>query len=437
MSAASITASAESVAGAVRGIDDACQRMPETRAWSGLSHEAAEAMFGRAERDASNFSEYANAVASALSNGSRAIGSARTALLNKADQVDQGPLNVTDQWVVLLDPVRMSAEELAKLQALAMEEQTAVNGLLSAVGDADDDTADAVVAAGSKFGFVESRPSGDPFAIPEPGRPGDEVPNPREVVGMMGQEAIRNGDEAVAVREVIEGENAYGEETTTVIMQDGSKQVVTRRDPFEWPSKQNFYTVEHFDTDGNLISETSSWHDMGNDCDYTSISWPDGSNLTMSMDPTGYRTAGFTTADGRHEALPVALIDQLSLGTTSGMTGLEKHLARGGVLPMVTAESLENIGKATKFGGPALGFATTVFDMAMADNFHETCVAALAGASSVGGGWGAGEFGAFLGTFTGPAAPIAVPAFAGLFALGGGYGMSKVGQFVGDVVCPY
>ena len=136
---------------------------------------------------------------------------------------------------------------------------------------------------------------------------------------------------------------------------------------------------------------------LSNNCDYTSINWPDGSNLTMSMDPTGYRTAGFTTPDGRHEALPVELIDQMSLGTGSVMSGLEKHLARGGVLPMVTAESLENVCKATKFGGPALGFATTVFDMAMADNFHDRCAAGLAGLAGAGGGWGGAEFGTFVG----------------------------------------
>ncbi|WP_235658294.1 hypothetical protein [Mycolicibacterium moriokaense] len=105
------------------GIDSTCQRMPEIKAWSGRSHEAAAEMFGRASRDASTFSEYANAVASALKNGSGTIGSTRTALLNKADQVDQGELNVTDQWVVLIDPVRMSADKLAQPQALAQEQQ--------------------------------------------------------------------------------------------------------------------------------------------------------------------------------------------------------------------------------------------------------------------------------------------------------------------------
>ena len=48
-SATAITARAESVAAAVRGINDACGRLPETQAWSGRSHDAAEAMFGRAE----------------------------------------------------------------------------------------------------------------------------------------------------------------------------------------------------------------------------------------------------------------------------------------------------------------------------------------------------------------------------------------------------
>ena len=101
-SAASITTAAMSVFGAVTGVDSACQRMPETRAWSGRSHDAAVAMFGRASRDASKVAEYANEVASALRHGSATIGAARTALLNKADEVDQGPLNVTDQWVVLI-----------------------------------------------------------------------------------------------------------------------------------------------------------------------------------------------------------------------------------------------------------------------------------------------------------------------------------------------
>ena len=439
-SAEAISSGAASVSGAVTGIDCACQRMPETKAWSGRSHEAATEMFGRASRDVSKFSEYANAVASALKNGSGTIGSARSALLNEADQVDQGELNVTDQWVVLIDPVRMSAEKLAHLQALAQEEQATINSMLTAVGDADDGTANAVVAAGGRFGFVEAEPmtsDASSMMLPPRQRPGDQVPDPRTPVGMIGQEAIRAGDESITIREVTESKNQYGEEVTTVVMQDGSKQVITKNDPFEWPDRQNFITVEQFDKHGEEVSRSSSWHDLGNDCDYTSVTWPDGSNFTMSMDPTGYRNAGFTTASGRHSGVPVELIDDISNSSGAALAGLEKHIVNGGSLPMLTADSIENVGKAAKFGGPALGVATTVFDMVMADTGRDACIAAVAGAAGGGGGWGGAELGAYVGTFFGPGAPIAVPALAAAGALLGGFKGADLGKTVGSVLCPY
>jgi hypothetical protein len=436
-SAASITVRAESVAAAVRGISDACQRMPETEAWSGRSHGAAEAMFGRAESAASKLSEYADGMAVALKNGSETIGRARAALLNKADELDAGPLNVTDQWVVLIDPVRMSAQDMAKLQELADAEQATINELLTAVGDADDETANAMAAAGSQFGYAESGELTGPFAIPGGARPQDEVPNPKELPGMMAQESIRAADQQQNVREVIESTNQYGEEVTTVIKQDGSKAVTTRMDPFEWASKENFYEMEEFDKDGNFVARTSSWHDMYNDCDYTSITYADLSNLTISMDPTGYRTAGFTPAGGRSTQVPVELIDNMSLVTGSGISALEKHIVNGGSLPMLTAESVENVGKATKFGGPAVEVATTVFHMAMADTGKERCTALVAGIGGAGGGWAGAELGAAAGAVTGPLALGAVPflAFAGSMAIG--YGAAKMGEFIGEVVCPY
>lgn len=437
-SAAAISAAVESVADAVSGIDTACTQMPETRAWSGRSHEAASAMFGRANRDASKVSEYAKAVAAALKSGGSAIGQARAALLAKADQVDAGPLNVSDQWVVLIDPVTMSADDIAKLQTLAAEEQGEINTLLTAVGDADENTANAFAAAGGRFGFVESRPSGDPFDIPTaPGRPRDQVPDPRDPIGLLDQQALRNGDMAISVREVIESENAYGEEVKTVIMQDGSKQVITKKDPFAWPSKQNFISVEQFDKDGNEVSESSSWHDLGNDCDYTSVTWPDGSNFTMSMDPTGHRTAGFTTAGGRHQAVPVQSIDNMSLGAGSALSGLEKHVVNGGGLPMLTAESVEDIGRSAKYGGPALGVATTVFDMVMAESGRDACIAAFGGGGGGLGGWALAEGGAMAGAATGPLAPVMVPTLAAGGALLGGWGFAELGKKIGDVVCPY
>ena len=129
---------------------------------------------------------------------------------------------------------------------------------------------------------------------------------------------------------MIESTNENGEAVTTVIKQDGSKSVKTRMDPFEWPTKQSFYQIEEFDKNGKFVARTSSWHDLTNDVDYTSITYADNSNLLMSMDSTGCRNAGFTTADGRHSQVPVDLIDRMSMATGAGMSGLEKHIARGG-----------------------------------------------------------------------------------------------------------
>lgn len=437
-SADAVGAAADSVEGSVKGIDSACGRMPETRAWEGRSHESANAVFGRANKDATKLSEYAHAVATALRNGAAAVGAARAALLAKADEVDAGPLSVTDQWVVLIDPVRVSAEDFAELEKLAAAEQGEVNDLLTAVGDADDEMANAVTAAGGRFGFVAAEPLGDPFAIPlAPQRPQDQVPDPRDPIGMLQQEALRDGDMSITVREVVESENAYGEEVTTVFMQDGSRQKITRNDPFDWPDRQDFITVEQYDKNGEEVSRSSSWHDLGTDCDYTSVTWPDGSNFTMSMTPTGYRTAGFTTAGGRHQAVPVELIDSMSAVGGVVLTGLEKHVQHGGGLPMLTAQSIDDIGKAAKFGGPALGVATTVFDMVMAESGRDACIAAFGGIGALGGGWTGAEFGAALGATTGPFAVGAVPALAMLGGYFGGEHAADLGKAVGNVLCPY
>lgn len=438
-SGAAVESSGSSVGSAVSGIDDAVNRLPETRGWSGAAHDAATGMFGRADARAQQFSAYTTAVAAALTSGAGTIGSARAALLTKADQVEAGPLNVTDQWVVLIDPVLASAEEMAALQEFALQEQREINTMLGAVGDADDATADAIIAVGRRAGFVEPGPPTDlgGLLLPTAQRPADQVPDPRNPVGLMAQEAVRSADQQQQVREVVYSTNEHGEEVTTVIKQDGSKAVTTAMDPFEWPSKQDFYQLEEFDKNGEFVARTSSWHDLGNDCDYTTIAYADGSHLTMSMDPTGHRTAGFTTPDGRHSAVPVELIDNLSIATTTGMGGLEKHIARAGSLPMLTADSVENIGKTMKFGGPALTAATTVFDMVMADSGKDRCIALVAGAAGGGGGWAMAEAGAAIGAFGGPVAPLTVPLGAVILGGFGAVGGAELGKFVGDVVCPY
>jgi hypothetical protein len=144
----------QTIEDAVRGIEFACRTMPEMRAWQGVAHEAALAMFERAHKDTTEVSEYADAVAGALSGAAGSIGSARIALLDKAIDIECGELHVTNQWVVLIEPVMMSTEKAAELQALAEGKQKIINQLLVALGQADNDTASEVQDAAKKFGYV-------------------------------------------------------------------------------------------------------------------------------------------------------------------------------------------------------------------------------------------------------------------------------------------
>src|SRR5262249_27306827 len=106
-----LSAAGQSVYSAVRGLDDGCDRMPEARAWSGQSHRAAREMFRRATEKTSELAHYTEAVETALNKGSGSIGDARSALLGHADEIDRGELAVSDMWVVLIKPARVSAEK--------------------------------------------------------------------------------------------------------------------------------------------------------------------------------------------------------------------------------------------------------------------------------------------------------------------------------------
>ncbi|KXW70040.1 hypothetical protein MPHL43072_20910 [Mycolicibacterium phlei DSM 43072] len=437
--AAEVRAQAQAVVDSVTGIADACERMPEARAWSGQAHDAAVAMFDRGRVEASKLFDYADTVASSLCRGADTIGQARKNLLAEADSLDGGPLYVTDDWVVRIVPRYLSKDEMAERQEQARQMQETINTRLAALGDADDATAAALTAAGKDFGFVAPGPPGSLGDLMLPGaqRPENQVPDPRTPVGLALQAAILAADQQQMIREIIESTNEYGDETKTVIKQDGSWAVTTRMDPFDWPSRMDFYQTEEFDKNGEFVARTSSWHDLSNNCSYFSITYPNNANWTTTRDPSGHVTSGFTTPDGRHRVVPVDLIDSLSLTTTSAMSGLEKHIAHGGSLPMITAESVENIGKTMKYGGPAVTAATTVFNMMMAESDKDRCIALLAGAAGGGGGWAMAEFGATLGAATGPFAIGAVPLFAFSGAAIGGMGGAALGEFIGEALCPY
>lgn len=433
-SAAAVAGSGHTVADAVNGVSTAIHDMPETRAWSGKSQEAAAAMFDRANRESSKLLNYANGVSEALRSGSGWIGDARTALLNKADQVDQTELHVTDNWVVLIKPVRMSAEKIAALQSQARSEQAEVNRLLLAVGDADEDTAKLVTMAGEAHGFSLPNPNA-PTSVLVPGqrRPGDDVPNPRSAMGAYQQDVIRGEDMATAVRESSEKHTSDDQHVTTLIMQDGSKHVI-----IEWggPEISNV-ADDYYDPNGNWVVGSHSWNNPLTGDKSTSIEWANHTVFTTTLAPNGTRTAGIVMPDGRSGVIPPdsPFFTHPVLTSVGGaLTGLDQYVSQGGGIPMLTASSVENVDKAARYAGPVLGIATSVYDVASSANFHEACVAGVSGVLGFYGGDVTG--GAAAAGVAAAGLPEIAPVAAGVGSMFGGWMFGWAGAQLGEVICP-
>jgi hypothetical protein len=413
---------------AVRDLDDGIDRMPESRAWSGQAHDAANAMFGRATRTSSDFAHYTEAVADALSAGGGAISAARTALLNHADEIDRGELTVNDMWVVLIKPLRVSAEKAASLQARAATEQAEINRLLAALGEADDATAQKVQAAAQNHGFAVPAP-GDPrniFAATGLTPPGDDVPGPSTPPGLVQQAVLRDNDMAQTVRDSKEWETEDGQYRTTLTMMDGS-----RHEIFEWNDYAPCVEDDYYDKNGKEISTTFSQDNTRYDgTKMTSIKFADGTEVTMTRTADGKTTGGVTTGDGRHGVLPDEFFTHPVLTVVGGsLTGLEKQAERG--IPMLSTQSVENLGKAGKYGGPALGVAVALYDTVTAKTYQDACVAAISGGAGIAGGYATGGLFATLSA----GAPAVVPFAAALGDVAGGYTFGYLGGIIGNVVC--
>lgn len=386
-------------------------------------------MFRRATDQASPFKTAAEAFDTALQAGSGSISAARKALLNKADEIDEGELHVTDDWVVLIKPARMSTEKAAQLQKQAEAAQAEINQLLAAVGDADDATAAKVQAAAKAIGF-QPPDRNSPFYGMKQGEipPGDEVPNPRLPMGRVQQAMTREQDEATTVRDSHEYTDSDGQHHKTLMMMDGSRHEITEWGTFN-PSVNDIY----YDKNGKLISDTLSQNQYDG-VKSTSIKFGDGTTVMMTCTPDGKCTGGVTTADGRHGVLPEEFFTHPALTTVGGgLTALEKQAGSSRGIPMLTPESVKGVEKAAKFAGPALGVATAVYDTVTASTLRDACVATWSGAAGVAGGEGTGTLAAAIATGLG--APEAAPWAAMGGNMLGGWTFGYVGGIVGNVVC--
>ena len=246
--------------------------------------------------------------------------------------MDRGELSVSDMWVVLIKPARVSAEKAASLQAQA-KRQAEINRLLVAVGDADNGTAEMVQAAAKDFGFALPGPN-DPRSLhPTSGlaRPADEVPNPMSLEGLIQQGIVRDNDMAQTVRESREWTTEDGQVRKTLLMMDGS-----RHEIYEWNEFLPCVEDTYYDKHGNEVSSTFSQDKTNYDgTKFTSIKFADGTEVTMTRTADGKCTGGVTAPDGRHGVLPDEFFSDPALTTVGGaLTGLEEQAKRG--IPMLT-----------------------------------------------------------------------------------------------------
>lgn len=426
VAAASLRASGTEFYETVRELHDGIDRMDEAETWQGSAHTAAAAMFGRATDRASAFKDYTERAAATLQRGGSLISNYRTQVQSKADEIDAGPLNVSDQWVVFIDPAGMSAERAAELEAQANAVQAELNPLLTALDEADSTASTSLLATQATEGISPDLPVKPPIPLTRP--PGDEVPSPDTEEGRQFQEIARSQDMATTVRDITDIEDRDGNRVTTYTMMDGSTQVATEFIDQGLPSQQVYPAgttrVLHSDKNGNWISETMTTplEDGGIK---TNVSWADGTTITMTETAAGVRTGSCITADGRESVLPDEFFtDPLPTLAAGALSGLESKAGQG--IPALTSAELDKVKTGAKWGGPAIGLATMAYNMVSAETLHDACVAGVSGTF--------GTVGSIATAGVGGAAFGPVGAFVG--SLGGSWAFGYVGSVVGEVLCP-
>ena len=275
--------------------------------------------------------------------------------------------------------------------------------------------------------------------IPGAQKPVDEVPNPSDPIGLFQQNVALGEDMGLNVQDTEEGYDDRGNRVKTLTMQDGSKHFITEYEYNYDCGIPEMTTDLHVDAEGNEITWTTSEVHHPNGMLKTNISFPDGTHFVGTQTPEGVKTAAFTLPDGRHGVLPPNnpfFSGNVPTAVGGALTGLDAHAGRGGKIPMLSADAVENIGKGAKYGGPALGILTTIYDMGVAETPYDRCIAGFAGGFGVVGDYVGGWGGAAAGTIAPPgwqAWTVAAASVGGAYF--GGQWMKSLGAKIGVGFC--
>ncbi|WP_253194065.1 hypothetical protein [Gordonia sp. i37] len=132
--------------------------------------------------------------------------------------------------MVLIRPKEYTSAALVELRKQRDSAQATTNTKLLAVGTADDSTANSLRAAAQSHAVTlpQAPTMMEAMINTSAAPPQDEVPNPAELTGQLRQGQIRDVDAATTIARV-DTDTVVNGSTTTVLMQDGSRTVITDR----------------------------------------------------------------------------------------------------------------------------------------------------------------------------------------------------------------
>ncbi len=442
-----ITSGGAAVESAVASIAGNCRTLPELHGWSGESHDAAMAAFDRSKRPAATIADAAAAIAESLVVGSHAIGTARNRLLDKAAAIETGRLHVTDSWIVLLQPVALTRAEAVELHALQASEQVEINRLLVAVDDADNATARDVSAAAQRCGFTPPQGSDWFTALVWVGsaRPNHDVADPRSPLTVMAQKHTQAADAATTVAATLTETDGDGTEHTVITMQDGSrreirawKNTVPKKGDmtlyFSGRSPTAGMSETTYDPDGDRVLTISSSTSLNGTS--RTITQANGSGVVAFVGTEGQKSGWTFRPDGSFvDDLPTdaPFFTHPELTVIGGGTSAVQNIAESSRGAASFGEAAASkVAAGAKYGGAALDIATTVYDMAVADDQYEACRAMYSGVAGTVGGTVSGALGGTAGALAGGAG---APLGAALGTIAGTWILGKVGDEIGQMVC--
>lgn len=102
---------------------------------------------------------------------------------------------------------------------------------------------------------------------------------------------------------------------------------------------------------------------------------------------------------------------------------------------MLSMDAVDKIGTGAKYGGPALGVMSAMYDFLAAPTPYDKCVSVFAGTFNVVGDAAGGAGGALVGAAVPGAQAVTVPVFAVGASYYAGEWMKSVGTKVGEVLC--